>query len=231
MLAELEALQTQTRMAAREKFIAAAWRQRPAEELLALAADAGLSGAEGDDLLEKVSRGREQVAHVEQLPRLRKDAAGANSRFEKVQARANAEIAKLESEIQEAAYEAEVAQKAAYAVEESSRQLLRMHDEGLLPANEAPDEVLQMIERRNAEESFRQVDMARMNAFEERNRWRGIVRNIEERLAHVPITLTSQRDESLLQDRLKEARRQLADAETTLKKAEAASEAARKAIP
>ena len=37
MLAELEALQTQTRMAAREKFIAAAWRQRPAEELLALA--------------------------------------------------------------------------------------------------------------------------------------------------------------------------------------------------
>ena len=231
MLAELEALQTQTRMAAREKFIAAAWRQRPAEELLALAADAGLSGAEGDDLLEKVSRGREQVAHVEQLPRLRKDAAGANSRFEKVQARANAEIAKLESEIQEAAYEAEVVRKAFYAAEESSRQLLGMYDEGLLPMSEVPQEVLELIKRRDAEAEFQKVDMARAEVFNERNRWRGIVRNIEERLAHVPITLTSQRDESLLQDRLKEARRQLADAETCLKKAEAASDAARKAIP
>jgi len=100
-----------------------------------------------------------------------------------------------------------------------------------IPAAEAPNEVRRLIERRDAEEKYRQVDRARVEAFDERNHRRTIVRNIEEKLANMPVTLTSRHDESSLQDWLKEAHRQLADAETALKKAEAASESARKAIP
>lgn len=231
MLAELETLQMQNRKDARDKFIAAAWRNRPADELLALAAEAGLTGAEGDALLEKIGQARQQIAHVGQLPRLRKDAADANRRYEKAQAQVDAEIAKLESQARDAGYEAEVARKAMCEAEECSRQLLVLHDEGLLPATEIPNEVLGLIERREAEANFHKLSEARTEACDERDRFRAIVRNIEERLAKMPLALTSRYEQSALEERLKAAKRQLDQAETALKKAEAVADAARRAIP
>jgi hypothetical protein len=116
------------------------------------------------------------------------------------------------------------------AAADSARQLLALHDEGVLPAAEVPDEVHDQIVRRDAEEHFHQVDTARVDASNERNRWRSTVRAIEERLATMPVTLTSRDDEAALRERLKNAQRQLDEAEKALKKAEAVSEAARKAV-
>jgi hypothetical protein len=228
MLAELE---TQNRKAAREEFVAAIWAGQKSSRLLSLASAAGLTGDEADNLIARINQAKEQLVHVNQLPHLRKDAASANSRFTKVQARANAEIDRLERETNEAAYETEIAEKALHAGEDSSRQLLAMYDEGLLPAAEVPSEVLRLIHRHEAEEKFRQMDSARVTASDERNRSRAIVRNIEDRLAHLPITLTSRQDESTLQNRLKDAKRQLADAEASLKKAQTKADVARRAIP
>jgi len=228
MLTELE---MQNRKAARDSFIAAAWEGRDPSQLLPLASDAGLTGGEADELIQRVRQGKEQIKQANRLPRLRKEAASAKDRFEKVQSRAAAEIARLEGEVEAAALEADAAQKAVYAAEASSRQLLAMCDDGLLPHADAPEEVLRLIERRDAEEASRKADQTRAAAFDERNRRRAAVRNIEEQLVNLPVTLTSRRDESVLRGRLKEARRQLAQAEGRLKTAETAADAARKRIP
>lgn len=231
MLTELAALETQNRKAAHRDFVAAVWEGALPSQLLPLARAAGLAGDEADALIERICQAKEQIDHVNRLGRLRKDAAAAQANLDKVQARANAEIAKLESQMRDAAYEAEAAQKATNEADGSSRQLLAMYDEGLLPATEAPRDVLNLVERRDAEAQVIKLDQARVAAFDERNRRRAIVHNIQERLANLPITRTSPTDESMLEDRLKEAKRQLADAESRLKKAEAVAEAARRAIP
>jgi Rad3-related DNA helicase len=229
MLTELE---TQNRKAAREEFVTAAWEGAEPSQLLPLASAAGLTGDEADNLLARIRQAKEQFAHVNRLPRLRKDAAGASSRFEKVQAQANAEISRLEGEVQDAADVAEIAKKEVYAAEESSRQMLVMYDQGLLPATEVPNEVLHLIERRDAEEKSHVAHRAMRDAMEDRNRRRNIVRNAEEALANMPIlpVLEQQHHQNVLQDRLKEARRQLAEAECVLKKAEAKADAARRDI-
>jgi hypothetical protein len=228
MLSELE---KQNRAAARSELVLAVWHGQEAERLLSLAGRAGLTGDEADRLIARISQAKERLTQVNKLPRLRKDAARANSRFEKVQARATADIARLEAEAQRAADEADVAQKAVHAAENSARQLLATYDEGLLAYAGAPEEVLRLIGRRDAEERFRQSDMARAAAHEERTRCRTVVRNIQDRLANVPITLSSRDVESRLRDRLKVAKRQLVDAESNLRKAEAEAAAARRAIP
>jgi hypothetical protein len=228
MLTELE---MQNRKAARKSFIDAAWEGKEPHQLLPLASDAGLTGGEADELIQRIRQGKEHIEQANRLPRLRKDAASTKDRFERVQSRAAAEIARLEGEVQTAALEADAAQKAVYAAEASSRRLLAICDEGLLAHADAPEEVLRLVERRDAEEESRKADQARAAAFEERNRRRAAVRNIEEQLANLPLTLTNRREERALRDQLKEARRQLAEAEARLKTAEAAADAARKRIP
>jgi hypothetical protein len=228
MLAELE---VQNRKEAHRDFVAAMWEGAEPSRLLSLARAAGMSGDGADALIARVAQAKEQVTLAKRLPRLRKDAAGATGRLQKIQARANAEIARLESEVRDAAFEVEAAQRAVNEADSASRQLLLMHDEGLLPGTEAPEEILYLVDRRDAEERFRQADSARIAADNERDRVRKAVRGIEERLATMPISNTSEYEESHLKDRLKEARRQLAEAESNLKKAEAAADSARKAIP
>jgi hypothetical protein len=227
MLSELE---TQNRTEDRQSFVLAAWHGVEPAGLLSLAEGAGLTGEEADELVNRIGRAKEQVDQVNRLGRLRREADAAESHLDKVQARATAETERLQNQVEEASFAASVARKAVYAAEESSRQLLAMHDEGLLPLTVGPKEVFCLIQRRAAEENSHQCDVARVAAFEERNRCRAIAGNIQERLANLPITLTSPNDESILQDRLKEAKRQLADAESRLKKAEAVAAAARRAI-
>lgn len=228
MLTELE---MQNREAARESFIGAAWEGREPHQLLPLASAAGLSSSEADELIQRIRHGKECIEHVNRLPRLRKEAAALSSHFKKVQSRAAAEIARLKGEVEAAALKADASAKAVWAAEASSRKLLAICDEGLLAHADAPGEILRLVERRDAEEEFRQADSTRVAAFDERNRRRAAVRTIEEQLANMPLTLSSRREERALLGRLKEAKHQLAEAEGRLKTAEAAAEAARKRIP
>lgn len=227
MLTELE---MQNRKAAREDFIAAVWDSEESVTLLPLASAAGLTGNEADALIERIREARESLVHVNNLPHLRKEAADANSRYEKVYARASAEIGRLEKQIHEAAWESESALKAMSDADAQAQRLLALYDEGLLPAGETPKEVFRLMTRRQLEEQFRQADMARVAAENERNRRLAVVQSIESRLANMPITRTTELDEKVLRDRLKEARRQLSDAESRMEKAEAAAVNARKAI-
>jgi hypothetical protein len=226
----LSQLETQNRSEARSEFVTAVWEGAEPSRLLSLAIAASLGGEEADNLIARVRQGQEYAQHASRLPRLRKEAATASSHFERLQTRANAESARLEDQVRGAGYEAEDAKKAVNAAVDSARQLLAMYDEGLVPATEVPGEVLRLIERREAEEDLRQASVAGNAAFNERNHIRAIVRSIEERLATMPLSPTSALDESVLQGRLKEAKRLLADAESRLKKAEAVVDAARVAI-
>jgi hypothetical protein len=229
MLTELE---TQNRKAAMDKFVSAVWEGQEPAKLLALAGTAGLSGYEADAVIDRISQAREQMAHANQLPRLRKEAAEAQERLDKVHARATAKIARLEAQIDEASYAASDTRKALFAAEDSARKLLALHDEGLLLA-EMPKDVAHLIARRQAEVNSDAVHMAMSTALNERNRRRAIVQNIEQRLAHMPILapLDQRHHENLLRDRLKDAQDELAKAGAAYKKAEAAAEGARKAIP
>jgi hypothetical protein len=56
------------------------------------------------------------------------------------------------------------------------------------------------------------------------------VRDLERQLAALPLSIISDREEKRLQARLKDANRQLAEMEDRLKTAQAAVDAARKAI-
>lgn len=229
MLTELE---TRNREGARLDLVKAIWQGAEPVKLLELASAAGMAGGEADALIARIGQAKEQLAHIEQLPRLRKDADAADGRFEKVQKHASEETARLDAEVDEASYAASNARRAVYAAEASARQLLALHDEGLL-LGAMPKEVARLIDRRDAEERFRQADRARVEAFDARNYWRTAVANAQERLATMPILPPVERDyhQDALKERLKEARRQLAEAESRLKKAEAAAEATRKAIP
>jgi len=228
MLTELE---TQNRKEARTNFVKATWRGEEPATLLPLASAAGLTAEEADRLVRRIRQGKEQVDSTNRLPGLRKDAAGAKARFDKIQSHASAEISRLESEMETAAIEADIALKAQQAAERDSRELLVLLDEGLLPPEETPREVLYLAERREAEQKCWQADSARTAARDERDRRLADVRDAEERLASFPVTLNYDRAKSEMKDRLKAAKKRLADAEDRLAKAEAAADAARKAIP
>ena len=86
-----------------------------------------------------------------------------------------AEIAKLEGEIEAATVEADVALKAQCVAEHGARQLLVLHGEGLLPEDRVPDELRSLIARGEAEQRVPQADHARTVAVEERNRRRAKV--------------------------------------------------------
>lgn len=227
----LTELQTQNRTEARKALTEAAWRGEGPDRLLPLAEAAGMTSHEADQLVERVRQGREQIEHTGKLPALRKEAAAKKARFEKVRAHATAEIERLEGEMEAAGIEADAALKAQYAAENSARQLLVLHDEGLLPADSVPEEVHRLIAQREAEERSRRADRARVAALEERNRWQSEVRDIEARLASAPATVWGPRGEPALKARLKEARHELGEAEDRLTKAEAAADAARRAVP
>jgi len=228
MLTELE---NQNREAARRDFIAAVRQGLEPAKLLPLASAAGLTARDADDLLSRLRQGKEQIEHANRLPGLRKEATAAKARFEKIQANAKAEISRLEAEVDAAAIEADTTQKAVYAAESSARQLLVLHDHGLLSPDEMPAEVRRLIERRTAEEKARQADVARANAEAERNRRRAAVSGLEDKLVRMPVILGSRREELEAKDVLKAAKRELAEAEGRLTKAQAAAEAAHKAIP
>jgi hypothetical protein len=210
----------------------AVWAGREPAELLPLASPAGLTNSQADALIARIGQAKEHLAHANQLPRLRKDAAAAKKTFDKLQARSAAEIARLEAKVEEAAFVADTAHKAVYAAEDSASRLLLLHDDGLLLA-ELPREVSHLVERRTAEANANAAHQAVIAAKEERDSLRATVGNLEYRLAHTPIMapLDQQHNENFLRDRLEKARAELAKSESKLKKAEAAHAAACKAIP
>jgi hypothetical protein len=228
VLSELEA---ENRMAARNEFVLAAWQGREPSELLSLANAAGLTGAEADRLVERIGKGKEQVEHANRLPRLRKESAAVDARFEKIQSHAAAEIERLEGERESAAAEADAACKAVYAAENSARELLLMHDEGLLPTEHTPKEIRALLVRRDATERARRADSARVAALRERNRRRAVVADTEAMLEKARASIVIERNEPRLEERVKKAKQSLREAEDQLKVAEAAAEAAREAIP
>lgn len=229
MLTELE---TRNRKAALESFVRAVFNGQEPESLLALSIAAGLSASEADQLAARMAKAREQLAQANLLPRLRKDAAAAQERLEKIQAKATAETARMEAQVEEATIVASMVRRAVYAAEDCARQLLELHDEGLLLAA-MPKEVARLIDRRNAEAKSRLAHQAMRNAVDERDRRRNAVRNAEDALQNMPIVtaLEYERCKGRFKDRLTEAQRRLEEAESALTKAEAAAEAARKAIP
>jgi len=227
----LTELETQKRTSAQNAFLAAVWQGEEPGKLLPLADEAGWTSQEADRLVQRVRQAKEDIAHANRLPALRKGAAGKQARFEKVQSRAAAEIERLEDETEAAAAEADASQKAVYAAEASARQLLVLHDEGLLPDDQAPNEVRRLIERRAAEERSHEADRARTTAREERNRCRQEVQTLERRLADEPLAVMGSQSERALQARLKDAKRELSNAEERLTQAETAAETARNAIP
>ena len=228
MLTELE---MQKRTSARNAFLVAVWQGEEPARLLPLANEAGWTSQEADRLVQRVRQAKEDIVHTNRLPALRKDAAGKLARFEKVQSRAAAEIERLEDEVETAAAEAGASQKAVYAAEASARQLLILHDEGLLPEDQTPNEVRRLIERRAAEERSREADRARMAAREERNRYRQEVQTLERRLTDEPLAVMGSQSERALKARLKDAKHELDEAEERLAQAETSAETARNAIP
>jgi hypothetical protein len=227
-LAELE---VQSRKESFAAFVAGAWEGAEPSQLLSLAKGAGLSGGDADAFVSKVAQARELVARTQRLPRLRKDAAGLQAQYDKLSGRAAAEISRLEAEVQDAALEADDARRAVYEAEDCARQLLTLYDAGELPGTEAPEEVIALVERRDAEEHAHQMTAARIAAENHRNDIRLMVRNLEHQLQNLPIAITSEMDGRLLENQLQDARQQLADAESALRKAEAAEDPTRSAIP
>ena len=229
MLTELE---TDQRKAALDSFVAAVWKGREASDLLPLASEAGLNSSEADALVARIDQAREHLAQANRLPRLRKDAAEAQAKYDKVEARYTVETARLEAELDAASFATDAARRAVYGADASAHRLLALHDEGvLLP--EMPREVAHLMERRTAEEKANAAHRTMLDAVEERKRCQAAVQDAERRLAYSPIvtSLEWQRQENLLRDRLKDAKAELAKTESKLKKAEAADVAARKAIP
>jgi len=161
------------------------------------------------------------------LPALRKDAKAKTARFEKVNAHLIAETKRLEDEAGIAWGEMDRALKAQYAAKASADKLLLLYDEGLLPTDRVPEEVRRLIARREAEGRWRQACSVINDARSERDHWKAKVRDIERRMAEA----WEPRDTAALKAPLKEVQRKLADAEDRLKKAEAAEDAAKRAIP
>lgn len=228
MLLEEEA---KYRKEARSRFMDAVWQGKPTEMLISLAAEASLTLAVADELLEKVDQARKQIEQVNRLPRLRKDATAAQDRMEKASSILTAETAKLEANVEDASFAASNARQALYAAQDSARQLLMLHDEGLLPESRLPKEVTRLIERRQAEDVANKAGGVRIAASREVERYKVPVWQIENRLAKLPLSSSSQFEESRLQRALKVAKEELHRAEDRLKSAETAAAAAVKAIP
>lgn len=227
--AELETLQKQNREVAYQQFIEGAWNGRPAAEMLTLAKEAGLKTPEADALIAKIRKGKENVAAVDQLPRLRKDANDARVQLKKISERNNEEISRLHGEIHHAECRNDDAHKAMRAATKAAQELLVLSDEGLLLTMHK--EVTRLVDRRTAEQKYRKADSDRIDALEVRNRLRHIICNIQERIDNMPLTMTSEYDKDRLKEGLKLAQHDLAKAESELKDAEAVAEKMKKAIP
>ena len=227
-LAEME---VKCRKESFEQFIVAVWEGAEPPQLLTLARAAGLSGEEADAIVARVAQAKEQVAGAQRLPRLRKDSAALNAQHDKLKGRASAEISRLEAEMRDAALEADAAQRVVYEAEEAARQLLALYDRGEMPGVECPEEIFILVERRDAEEHTHQMVAARVAAENHRNSIRDAIRNMEFRLHNLPVSVTSDHEAAVLEKRLTDARRQLAEAESALRTAVAAEEAARREIP
>lgn len=223
--------ETQYLREAKARFIAGLWAGEGSEKLLSLMAEAKLTVAVADELLEKVDQARGQIEQVNRLPRLRKEANVAQDRLNKAQSRLEAEMARLEGQVQDASIAASTARQAVYAADESARQLLALHDQGLVPASRLPHELSHLMERRQAEEVAQKAGEVRSVALREVDRCKLVVGRLEARRANLPLSITGQRDESRLERALKAARAELAHVEDRLKSAQAAADAAVKAIP
>jgi hypothetical protein len=221
----------QNRTEAKAKFIEGLWAGADGEQLLSLAAEAALTVPVVNELETKIETAKKQIDHTNQLPRLRKDARAAQEHLDKVNSHATAEIARLEAQVQEAAFAAEDTGKAKNAAEQSAIQLLLLHDEGLVPTDRLPEELKFMLRRRQAEEAANRAGSIHTAASQVRNTCRALVARLEKQLMSLPISRTHDYQEANIQRALKTAKKELADAEDKLKAAETAWGAAQKAIP
>lgn len=228
MLIEEEA---KRRAEAKARFIAGLWNERSAEKLLSMAAEAGLTLAVADELIQKVERAQQHVKHSNELPRLRKAGAETQERLDKAQSRLEAETARLEAVVEEASFAASCARNAVNSADAAVRELLMIHDEGLLPKSDVPEELQFMLNRRDAEDTACRAHQVRVAAEQERNLCRAAVRQLEDTREKRPMSITSRRDDHRLDSALEAARKELDQAEARLKAADAAVDAAVRAIP
>ena len=226
---ELESMQRRDREVSRAAFVRGVWEGRPASELLALSKAAGLAVADADALVGVIRGGKGKVAIVDELPRLRKEALETKSQSERIHERHGKEIARLEEECRRAAYRSDDAFKALCQGQSVANELLLLHDQGLLPV--VHREVLRLVERRTAEGKSAELYDVLRAAENVRSRCRGVVGGLEARLASMPLTMRERQDRSRLEEELAQAKRNLADAEAQVAKAQVAAEKSKRAIP
>ena len=225
-LAEVE---ERDRKAAREEFVKAVWANRSASDLLKLANAVGMKASDGDKLIVMIRKGQADVVLADQWQRLKKEEAELKTVYEKVRERNEAEISRFREEIRRASFKHDQAIEATCAAFHAVDDLVQLYDKGLMPTPHK--EVTRWLERRAAEEKSNAAHEVLSQAENWRNRLRAIIRDIEEQIERLPLSVTLKRDQANLNEKLEMARRDLVEAEAKVKEAQAAAERAKKAIP
>jgi len=232
-LCELEAklaeVEERDRKAAWEEFVKAVWANRSAADLLKLVNAAGMKASDGDKLIVMIRKGQADVHLADQWQRLRREEAELKSAYEKVRDRNEAEISRLREEIRRASFKHDQAIEATCAAYHAVDDLVQLYDKGLMPTPHK--EVTRWLERRAAEEKSNAAHEVLSQAENWRNRLWAIIRDIEEQIERLPLSVTLQRDKANLNEKLEMARRDLVEAEEKVKVALVAAERAKKAIP
>ena len=232
-LCELEAklaeVEERDRKAAWEEFVKAVWANRSAADLLKLVNAAGMKASDGDKLIVMIRKGQADVLLADQWQRRRREESELKSVYEKVRDRNEAEISRLREEIRRASFKHDQAIEATCAAYHAVDDLVQLYDKGLMPTPHK--EVTRWLERRAAEEKSNAAHEVLSQAENWRNRLWAIIRDIEEQIERLPLSVTLQRDKANLNEKLEMARRDLVEAEEKVKVALVAAERAKKAIP
>ena len=220
--------QASRRVEYKNQLIEELWRGKPAAGLLSLAESAGMTAEQLDELDAKIATARADKILVDGLPKLRRKASEANAHYDTVHVNGKKEIDKIQKKIDAAYYEAEAAQRATYAPEDALRRLMCLADEGYVPADFMPNEVIRVRERAVSDDRYRKLHAIYTAANERRAAARRTVSAMEDILKTMPMTQNYQFEQRRIESQLEDAKADLKAAEAQADKAEREAEAARK---
>jgi hypothetical protein len=226
MATTLTAVESNRRQAARQEFVAACWKGKPAVDLLPLAEAAGMSAADADALAGEIAQGKQDKTLADALPRLRREADKAQAAFDKINAKAQAEIERLENAVQSAGFAAEDARRPVHDAEAAARRLALLADRGDVPADMLPQEVFDTRRREAGERKRYELHAAQVQARRTVEDRRAYVQHLTDCLRELPIRYGPDPERQAIEARLAAAQDALKAAEGQLQQATAAYERA-----
>lgn len=217
MAAKLSEAEATKKAEARAAFIKAAWDPKSStRDLLTLAKSAGIETAAADKMIAEIKAARADVDIADKGRQRKCEATIARNAFAVLKAKNEAEIKRLEGEIEGAAGLADAAREAMFESEHATKRLFALYQRGLVPPQRLTASVHNMRAETAKKAKLCELDQKRHNARE-------FVKKLESKLFNIPFakydSATAKKETTRLNEELAAAKATLTAAEAVFEKA------------